>query len=517
MKQLCTYQISRAAEPLHWECVEVPEGTEALKLETELSSQWRGMAYILVKDPDGTLRLQKMTAGGKQKIRIGKKASDTTIGGVPGRIPAGEWKIGLRIFPEHIEKALGESEKNVEITVTDEAGGISDPIGGDAWMNGVLELSPELFNENKLFCSEERWYKGDFHTHTRLSDGKESVPDAMKKAEAMGMDFYVPTEHNVIHTGWCGTKICILPGVEFTTEKGHMNLFGITSMPDGVRDILLNRVEESQMEACVEKIIREAEEKGWITSINHPFLTVWKWRYEHTPLEKINCLEVINDPTYPDGPESNERAVHFLDLLWQDGHRIYGVGGSDAHNRMEERYEGANLPSVPGDPGTFVFAHGLSPAELMRQVRQGYMYTARYMQVELSITDGLRNWLPGDRLPDELTEFIYRAKIRMEKPPVADGAAGAEFLVDETPLVDLISDSGRTHLPVEKTGRGEYCVKIGIYPKPQGWQWFRLELRSGDGTLRGYVNPVYKGARCPSYTTFGEALHALEEKETAEV
>ena len=40
-----------------------------------------------------------------------------------------------------------------------------------------------------------------------------------------------------------------------------------------------------------------------------------------------------------DAPGSNEMAVRFLDALWQDGHRIYGVGGSDSHNLIDERYE----------------------------------------------------------------------------------------------------------------------------------------------------------------------------------
>ena len=60
-------------------------------------------------------------------------------------------------------------------------------------------------------------------------------------------------------------------------------------------------------------------------------------------LDGVDCLEIINDPTYPDAAHANDKAVHFLDELWNDGYRIYGVGGSDSHNLIEERYEGATL------------------------------------------------------------------------------------------------------------------------------------------------------------------------------
>ena len=102
---------------------------------------------------------------------------------------------------------------------------------------------------------------------------------------------------------------------------------------------------EEIVDSYMEETIREARENHWITSINHPFLTIWKWRYDQTDLDDIDCLEIINDPTYTDAKDANEKAVRFLDALWQDGHRIYGVGGSDSHNLIEERYEGAG-PSL---------------------------------------------------------------------------------------------------------------------------------------------------------------------------
>ena len=54
-------------------------------------------------------------------------------------------------------------------------------------------------------------------------------------------------------------------------------------------------------------------------------------------------MEIINDPTYPDGPGSNDMAIRFLDQVWNEGIRVFGVGGSDSHNLEDEFYEGASF------------------------------------------------------------------------------------------------------------------------------------------------------------------------------
>ena len=54
-------------------------------------------------------------------------------------------------------------------------------------------------------------------------------------------------------------------------------------------------------------------------SINHPFLHVWKWKFHSIPLRMVQFLEIVNDPTYEYAKESNEKAIRFLDLLWQEG------------------------------------------------------------------------------------------------------------------------------------------------------------------------------------------------------
>ena len=85
----------------------------------------------------------------------------------------------------------------------------------------------------------------------------------------------------------------------------------------------------------------------------------------------------------------------FLDLLWQEGYRIYGIGGSDSHNLIEERYDGALEPSVAGDPGTYVFSKELTPTKLLQNLRKGHIYVSRYCTLEVEITADGETYLPG--------------------------------------------------------------------------------------------------------------------------
>lgn len=361
-------------------------------------------------------------------------------------------------------------------------------------MENGLSISEKRYQWEKSFQTESKWYSGDFHTHTRLSDGKETIEHASKRAEERGLDFYVPTEHNLMHTGWCKTSLCVLPGIEITTDNGHMNLFGITEMPERILEIVKHNG-ENVINTYMEQTVEEAKKKGWLRSINHPFLTIWKWRFENTDLRDIDCMEIINDPTYPDGPESNDKAIRFLDEVWNTGIRLFGVGGSDSHNLEEELYEGSTLPSAVGDPTTWVFCEGLSPRNLMQSVEQGHMCVTRFCRIEPRIEVDGKRYLPGDKLPNQKCEILYQADV--------------SGLIEE-PEIFLVMNGNYVALPVERLEDGTYQVKAHLILEEATWQWIRLEVRTKEQEFLGFVNPVSRGRKEPEQTTFGEIVKKLE-------
>ena len=142
MRQELKFTISREAENLHREPIEVPCDTERLYIKVELPDEFRYMSFIILEDPDGHIRLQKQLAWGDQDLCVGKGPKDTTIGGVPGRIQPGTWQVGLGIFTEYLHQRLGDQRGCITMTVSDGEGPVSDPMGGLAWVEDTLEISP---------------------------------------------------------------------------------------------------------------------------------------------------------------------------------------------------------------------------------------------------------------------------------------------------------------------------------------------------------------------------------------
>lgn len=501
MEKRIRFEISQKSGNLHREIFHLPCEANVLYISVPRVGECCCMGYIILKDPKGNIRLQKLLGHGEQNLAVGRDGGTTSIGGVPGNVGAGEWTLYLGIFTEYVKQLLGEAETFLEVLLSDKEGCVTEPMGLWNWMEeGRPVLDEKKFGWNQVFSEEAGWYKGDFHTHTTLSDGKETVRKAMEKAKEMELDFYVPTEHNLIHTGWCSRQLCILPGIEITTEKGHFNVFGVKGIPEKLMELTIQNV-GPEMEPLVEETMAEARENGGIISLNHPFLTIWSWRYQNTKISTFDCVEIINDPTYTVAVLSNNRAIRFLDALWQDGHRIYGLGGSDAHNLIEERYEGADKPSVAGDPGTYVYCKELTPQKLLENVRLGHMCVTRFCRIEPVITMDGRAYLPGDELipaqGEERSSLHYQIRI-----------SGLE----EEPKASLIQNG--TYLPItlhkaeDKSFIGDKTVTVD----DRIWNWIRAEVRGKNGEFLGYVNPVYCGEKQSQFRTFGEVVRGMGEE-----
>ena len=71
------------------------------------------MGYLVVRDEKNRIRIQKMLGYGERTIVIARHAKNTTIGGVPGPIGAGTWKIVIylrSILNKHWKVYLCHSE-----------------------------------------------------------------------------------------------------------------------------------------------------------------------------------------------------------------------------------------------------------------------------------------------------------------------------------------------------------------------------------------------------------------------
>ena len=489
------YHIENGGSTWQERTVDVSSPIKIMNIKINIPKEYALLCFIIVKDSNGKFRMFREIGYGPRTLIIGNDGMHTTAGGTAGDIPIGRWKFIICAFREYVMQRLGKDSFNVKVTISDDISSVKEPVGEQDWVGN------KEFDIDKNYSDKSRWYKGDFHTHTRLSDGKETTRSAMKKAEQMGMDFYIPTEHNVLHTGWPEAKVMVVPGVEITTSLGHFNIFGCLGMPGRLTHILKHDGED-RISQEVEYTIREADEKEWLWSISHRFQHVWKWTCFDLKLKNLRLMEIINDPTYEYAKKANEDAISFIDFLWQQGFRVFGLGGSDSHNLIDERYEGADEPSVPGDPATLVYMDGMTPSKLLKAVSKGHVIVARYITMEVYFLFENKKYLPGDRIEITGDSEFKNDIVASVTIKINEETYGKNII----PELYLIENGVKREVWLEKRDERTYMADVVTNWHSIEWEWKRFEVLSKDYGFLGYVNPIFHGRKKSKLKTFGEAV-----------
>jgi len=157
----------------------------------------------------------------------------------------------------------------------------------------------------------------DLHVHTTYSvDGHCTLKDAVRAAQAKGLDGFALTDHNTVSGHKEAKKLSkkgciIIPGIEISSSCGHIVGLGVSEdIPRGLSP-----------EETVERI----RGQGGLPIAAHPFAPgrspslIYK--------AKFDAMEVLNARAlFP----SNNLARRFAER-----HKIPGVGGSDSHYPKE--------------------------------------------------------------------------------------------------------------------------------------------------------------------------------------
>jgi hypothetical protein len=314
------------------------------------------------------------------------------------------------------------------------------------------------------------WYKGDLHGHTLLSDGSQSIHQALDTVERQKLDFFFLTEHNVLHSQLPkSSKTLVIPGVEVTTGLGHMNVFAPKKgfVIDAGRPDCASSLEAGTL-------------LGGICGINHPFMTSWCWQYMRMPLSAITTFEISCDPTWKNSEAFTRKALHALSALWNSGNDIWAVGGSDSHIHPHETYDHTDAPSIYGDPATYVYATRLSANGVLEGIKKGHTYVERRCDLDFTINGG--KILPGDT--------VRKGDITYE---LSSGDTSQRY------IVHVIAD-------------GEVIQKQFIEPKKgcrftvdmASFRWMRVDVTDAEGNFAALVNPVRTHIIEPTATVWGD-------------
>jgi hypothetical protein len=330
----------------------------------------------------------------------------------------------------------------------------------------------------KVFNSNPAWYRGDFHLHTTFSDGHYSPHTLARLAAAEGLNFFAITDHNSIGSfgKFCDeTGVLVMPGIEVSLAEGHWNIYGIEGQPDWLAEFCVwdRSLRIKDLSLSISDFMKKIAESGMLNSINHPLLKPWEWQDGTAQLEYIHCLEVWNDPFWPDNDDSNPAAIKMWTRWLNAGYRITAIGGSNFHFMPGELsgYPG----EIPGYPSTFVYAEELSSVAIMDSLRRGRAYISIGPQLNLQVECGGHRGTIGS----DFGQVCGSLKFYISINGAEDGST-ARLIKNGSEIVIIPI--------VEDQSVNEFDVLLDGSPC-----WYRFDVFDKDGRMLAVTNPVYCG------------------------
>lgn len=228
----------------------------------------------------------------------------------------------------------------------------------------------------------KRWFKGNTHTHTTMSDG-DSPPEVVAKwYKDHDYNFLVLSDHNVFTdpatlSKLVDAKFLLIPGEELTTgfllKPVHVNGLNIPGKIDPKVDVSLL--------GTIQKNVDAVRAANGVPHINHPN---YKWAISQDDLLQINndkLLEIFNGHPHVNnfGGGGWPSIEQVWDHLLTAGKEIYGIAVDDAHHFQGEFAPGR---SNPGRGWVVVRAKSLEAREIVENLEKGWFYASTGVELD---------------------------------------------------------------------------------------------------------------------------------------
>jgi len=280
-----------------------------VKIKVEALENQENVIDLGVRDP---YRVRGWSGGARREFFISEERA--TPGYLSGELWEGKWSVLLGAYK------VGENGCRVRVEI-------------------------------ELYEKHYRWLCGDLHLHSNHSDGSYSIEENIAYANEKGLDFIALTDHNTASQNLerpKNTKLTLIPGVELTTNLGHLNFLGVD---DAVKDFRVNSDEE------LERKVAEARSHNATIVLNHPYcsFTGWRWDWNFD----YDLVEVWNGPWR----EDNKKALDWWHEELVNGKKLISIGGSDTHKIEKYRKHGM--------PTTWVYSDSNSVSDILSNIHKG--------------------------------------------------------------------------------------------------------------------------------------------------
>jgi len=174
----------------------------------------------------------------------------------------------------------------------------------------------------------------DHHSHTKFSDGALTTKQNVEWHIAMGYNALTITDHNNMHhleeidivrEEYAEMGVLILSGIEWTTNKIHLNLLGLSKWE--------TKISYKTTEDDIIETINKAHDLGAIVVCDHIPWSIYEFNMkDHPSREKlldwgIDYIEIINDDSKPENVYDHES----YDFCTKHNNEIGMITGTDMH------------------------------------------------------------------------------------------------------------------------------------------------------------------------------------------
>ena len=226
----------------------------------------------------------------------------------------------------------------------------------------------------RTLIEEGRWYKGNTHTHTTMSDGGESPAFLASLYKQAGYAFTTLTDHRVygVHSELESDGFLIMPGVELdcATAPGGGFCHHIVGIGTPERSGFTHGQRfDYPGETTAAELIRLLRDNGHLCIYAHP-------RWSHIVMEEFDrlqgCIGVeVYNHTCETGFGSGDSETYFDRILWSGGH-AWAVASDDCHEPGRDSIGGFVCVKAPE----------LSHQAIWEALRTGSFYASNGPAVE---------------------------------------------------------------------------------------------------------------------------------------
>ena len=256
--------------------------------------------------------------------------------------------------------------------------------------------------------AEAKWYKGNIHAHTTMSDGDAPPEKVVRWYRRHAYDFLVLSDHNHLTLLDYGSnrprrrRPLMIPGEELSVNLHggaiavHVNGIGISRM--------VEPIDADEVVPTIQANVNAILQAGGIASINHPN---YAWSFDHEAIKQVSgasLLEVFNG--HPSSNVHGAPCKFTYEQIWDgvlsSGRAIFGVATDDSHNF----YDFAHDMSNPGRGWLMVRAPELTRESIVEAMASGEFYATTGVALsEIQVSEeGIELTIEQER------EYLYTSR-----------------------------------------------------------------------------------------------------------